>query len=242
VTGYPGEPPAKCGVPVADLGAAMYAVYAILSAVIGRGASGKGQHIDASLFEAALGFSIWEASEYWATGTPPGPIGTASRMSAPYQAFRTADGYVAIGAGNDRLWKTLCELLGRMDLVSDPRFPDNAGRLANLPALVEELEATFTQHATAEWVERLLAAGIPAGPIHDYGEALESEHARERGMVMEMQHPVEGKIRALGYPVKLGDAQQRLRYAPPLLGQHTDEIRAELGLKPTATPDPVSRP
>ena len=235
VTGYPGGPPAKCGVPVADLGAAMYAVYAILSAVIGRGTSGNGQHIDASLFEAALGFSIWEASEYWATGTPPGPIGTASRMSAPYQALRTAEGYVAIGAGNDRLWKALCDLLGREDLLDDPRFGDNVGRLANLPALIEQLEISFVRRTTSEWVELLLAAGIPAGPIHNYGEALESEHARKRGMVMDMQHPVEGNIRALGYPVKLSETPQQLRHPPPLLGQHTDEILAELGLKPPAS-------
>ena len=234
VTGYPDEPPAKCGVPVADLGAAMYAVYAILSAVIGRATSGQGQHIDASLFEAALGFSIWEASEYWATGAAPGPIGTASRMSAPYQAFRTADGYIAIGAGNDRLWKMLCDAIGRPELVNDARFTNNIGRLANLPALIKELEQAFTQQSTAEWVERLLAAGVPAGPILDYGEALESEHTRERGMVMEMQHPMEGPIRALGYPVKLSAIQQQLRYPPPRLGQHTDEILAELGLKPTA--------
>ena len=126
--------------------------------------------------------------------------------------------------------------------ISDPRFPDNAGRLANLPALIKELETTFKQRSTTEWVEHLLKAGVPAGPIHDYGEALESEHIRERSMVMEMQHPVEGKIRALGYPVKLDDKQQRLRYPPPLLGQHNDEIRAELGLKPTASqPVPASQ-
>ena len=238
VTGYPGETPAKCGVPVADLGAAMYAVYAILSAVIGRARSGQGQHIDGSLFEAALGFSIWEASEYWATGTPPGPIGTASRMSAPYQAFRTADGYIAIGAGNDRLWRMLCTTLDRQDLIDDARFTDNVGRLANLPALVAELEQAFTRRTTAEWVEMLLAAGIPAGPILDYGEALESKHARARDMVMEMQHPVEGPIRALGFPVKLSATQQQLRYPPPLLGQHTDEILTELGLKPAA-PQPI---
>jgi formyl-CoA transferase len=238
VTGYPGEVPAKCGVPVADLGAAMYSVCAILSAVIGRSTSGKGQYIDASLFEAALGFSIWEASEYWATGMPPGPIGTASRMSAPYQVFRTADGYIALGAGNDRLWKALCQLLSRPGLMADPRYQDNVGRLKHLPALIEELEKSFAEKDTAAWVDALLAAGIPAGPINDYGAALESDHTRMRGMVMQMQHPVEGNINALGYPVKMGAGQQRLRHPPPLLGQHTDEILNELGLKPMASQAP----
>ncbi len=236
VTGHPGEAPAKCGVPVADLGAAMFAVYAILSAVIGRSKTGQGQYIDTSLFDAALGFSIWEASEYWATGKSPAAIGTASRMSAPYQAFRTADGYIAIGAGNDRLWRALCDVIGRPELVKDVRFPDNAGRIANLPALVAELERSFATASTAAWVERLLAGGVPAGPLLNYKDSLESEHAHARAAILEMAHPVEGSVRALGFPVKLSSAEQRVRHPPPLLGQHTNEILAELGIaEPRAT-------
>jgi crotonobetainyl-CoA:carnitine CoA-transferase CaiB-like acyl-CoA transferase len=234
VTGYPGQAPAKVGVPISDIGSAMFAVYAILSALIGRGRTGQGQHIDAALFDAALGFSIWEASDFWATNMAPGPIGTASRMSAPYQAFRTADGYVAIGAGNDRLWQLLCQAIEREDLLGDPRFPDMATRLANLQALVDELEQTFGTRSTADWVKRLLDAGVPAGPINDYAQSLTSEHAQARDMVMPISHPVEGEIRSLGFPVKMSGTPQQLRYPPPRLGEHTDEILAELGLSERA--------
>jgi crotonobetainyl-CoA:carnitine CoA-transferase CaiB-like acyl-CoA transferase len=230
ITGDPDGPPAKSGVPVADIGAALFALYGILSAYIGRLETGEGQHIDAALFEAGLAFAIWDISEFWGTGKVPQKLGTANRMSAPYQAVRASDGYFVMGANNDKLWRSLCELIHRPDLLKDVRFTTIADRLANRIALIEELEKTFATQAANHWVEQFLAAGIPAGPIYDYAQALDNSHVRHRNMVMEIDHPVEGDVRSIGFPVKMSGTPQQIRMPPPLLGAHTDEILAELGM------------
>ena len=228
-TGYPGLPPVKNSIPIADLGSGLLALYGILSAVVGREHSGEGQFIDASLFETAIGLSIWETAEYWGTGRVPGPIGSANRMSAPYQAVRAADGYLVIGAANQKLWISLCEVISRQELIEDPRFLDNTVRLRNREALIEEIEKSFAARSSEDWAEALLAAGVPAAPIYDYEQALQSEQASARDMVMEIDHPVEGTIKALGFPVKMSATPQEVRHPPPLLGQHTEAILAELG-------------
>ena len=234
VTGHPGGPPVKAGVPVADIGCARFAVYGILSAYIGRQASGEGQYIDASLFDSALAFSIWDTSEYWGTGRIPEPLGTANRMSAPYQAVRAADGYFVMGATNQKLWRLLCDVLGREDLLADARFQDIAGRLAHREALIAELETSFAAKTAEDWVADLLAAGIPAGRMNTYPEAFESEHGRHRAMRIEVPHPIEGSVPNIGFPVKLSGTPAQVRRHAPLLGEHTDEILSELGLSEAA--------
>lgn len=228
--GIPGAEPVKSGVSVADLGAGMFALYAILSAVIGRQASGRGQYIDASLFEAALGLSIWETTEYWATGQSPQPLGSANRMSAPYQAFEASDGSFVVGAANQKLWQAFVRVIERPDLLSDPRFVENKDRVGNRTVLADLLAPILKARTVDHWVEGFLSAGVPAGPINDFGAALGSDHAQARGMVQEIDHPVEGKIKALGFPVKLSGTPQQVRLHPPLLGEHTDSILDELGL------------
>jgi formyl-CoA transferase len=230
ITGDPDGPPAKSGVPVADIGAALFALYGILSAYIGRLETGEGQHIDASLFEAGIAFAIWDISEFWGTGKIPHKLGTGNRMSAPYQAVGASDGYFVMGANSDKLWRSLCEVIHRSDLLKDSRFITIADRLANRLVLIEELEKTFTTRPADYWVEQLLAAGIPAGPIYNYAQALDNDHVRHRKMVMEIEHPVEGKVRAIGFPVKLSGTPQQLRMPPPLLGADTEEILVELGI------------
>lgn len=230
VTGYPGGPPVKAGVPVADIGCALFAVYAVLAAHIGARDSGQGQYVDASLFEAALAFSVWDTCDWWGTGQRPQPLGTANKMSAPYQAMRAADGWFVMGANNQKLWQTLCAVIERPDLLEDPRFATIALRLAHREALAEALEQTFRQRPGEHWVQGLLAAGIPAGPILGYPEAFASEQAQARGMRMEIEHPVEGVVPNIGFPVKLSGTPQRVRRHPPLLGEHTDELLAELGI------------
>ena len=230
ITGHPGGPPAKSGVPVTDIGCSLFALYAILSAYIGRQATGEGQYIDASLYEAGLAFAIWDICEYWGTGRVPERIGTANRMAAPYQAVRASDGYFVFGANNDRLYKRLCESIDRPDLLTHPDYVTNALRIANRDALIAALEETFAALTRDQCVERLLAAGIPAGPINDYAEVLNSEHAAARAAVMEIEHPVERHVRSIGFPVKLSGTPQQVRRPPPLLGEHTAEILAELGL------------
>jgi len=226
--GFPGLEPAKNSIAVADLGAGLFTAYAILSAVIGRQSSGQGQYIDASLLEAAMGLSIWETTELWGTGKPPTPIGSANRMSAPYQAVMASDGWFVIGAANQGLWLTFIDVIGRKELQDDPRYANNADRVVNRQQLIDDLAPTFLTRTKQEWIDTLLGAGVPAAPILDYGEAMESEQAVAREMVMQVKHPVEGEFKALGFPVKMSGTPQQVRLPPPLLNEHGDEIRHEL--------------
>jgi crotonobetainyl-CoA:carnitine CoA-transferase CaiB-like acyl-CoA transferase len=226
--GFPDMEPAKNSIAVADLGAGLFALYGILSALIGRGRTGQGQYIDASLFEAALGLSVWETTELWGTGKAPIPIGSANRMSAPYQAVMASDGWFVIGAANQKLWLTFLNVLGRSELQGDPRYRTNALRVENRLSLIEDLAPTFLTRTREEWVAALLAAGVPAAPILDYREATTSEQARARGMVQIAPHPVEGEFRMLGFPVKMRGTPQEVRLPPPLLDEHGEDIRREL--------------
>lgn len=230
-TGLPGQEPVKNSTPVGDLGAALFCVYGILSALIGREKTGEGQFIGASLIEAALGLSVWETAELWGTGKSPKPLGSANRMSAPYQAVKASDNNFVFAAANDRLWLALLEVLNRPEMAQDPRFVTNSERVANHVILMQELKPVFETRTAEEWVDLLLAAGVPAGPINDYHEALASDHVKACKMVQEIAHPVEGSFNALGFPVKMSGTPQEVRYPPPLLDQHGDEIRAELAAR-----------
>lgn len=230
VTGYPDGPPVKAGVPVADIGCALFAIYATLSAYIGAKNTGQGQHVDAALFDSAMAFSVWDVCDWWGTGKPPQPLGTSNKMTAPYQAMASSDGHFVMGANNQKLWVQLCTVMGRTELLQDPRFSTISLRLANRPALQDELEKTFKLHTKDHWVQTLLDNGIPAGPILSYPEAFGSEHAKVRNMRMEIDHPVEGKVPNIGFAVKLSGTPQQVRRHPPLLGEHNDEVLAELGL------------
>jgi formyl-CoA transferase len=211
------------------MSAGLYCAVGILTACIARERTGRGQYIDTSLYEAALALSVWETAELWSTGHVPAPLGSAHRLSAPYQALRTRDGHVTVGANNPRLWERFCRALRREDLLADPRFRTNADRMANRDVLAAELESVLKGGDTDEWVALLLDAGVPAGPLRDYGQVCEDPHTLAREMVITMEHPVEGEIRGLGIPVKLSDTPGRVRRAAPMLGEHTDEILARLG-------------
>ncbi len=228
--GLPGGEPVKSGVPIGDLGAGMFAAYGILSAVIGRQRTGRGQYIDTSLFDAALALSVWETTELWATGRSPGPLGTANRMSAPYQAFSAADGKFVVGAANQKLWLLFCDVIGRPELKQDPRYIDNKDRVANREVLAADVAPVFLTRTAEEWVDAFLTAGIPAGPINSYVEAFDNDHARSRQAMIEIDHPVEGRFKALGFPAKMSGPGPSVRRPPPLLGEHTNELLTELGL------------
>jgi formyl-CoA transferase len=228
ITGEPHGAPVKCGLPVGDLGAGMFCATAILAACIHRDRTGRGQYVETSLYEAVLAMGVWESTEYWATGRVPQRLGSANRMSAPYQVLATRDGYLTIGANNERLWQRLCEGLGRPELVDDPRFVNNADRMDRRAELAATLEATLRTRDTDEWVSDLLSAGVPCGPILDYGQILDGDpHAAARGMVQQVEHPVAGTVRILGSPMKLRDTPVTIRRPPPLLGEHTAEVLAE---------------
>jgi crotonobetainyl-CoA:carnitine CoA-transferase CaiB-like acyl-CoA transferase len=229
VTGEPDGNPVKCGVPVSDLSAGLFCAIGILSALAARERTGEGQRIDTSLWEGALALSIWETAELWSTGVAPQPMGSAHRLTAPYQALKTRDGHITVGGNNQKLWELLCATIGREDLPGDPRFATNTDRMANRPALAAELETALVAHDTAHWVDTLLNAGVPAGPILDYQQVVDDPHTQARDMVVEMEHPEAGTVYGLGIPVKLSATPGSIRRPAPLLGQHTEEILAELG-------------
>ena len=234
VTGEPGGAPVKSGVPIADLSVGLFAVNGILAALIARGKTGRGQHIDASLFDSALAMAAWETTEYWASGETPQPMGSAHRLSAPYQAFRTSDGYITLAALTRAQWQHLCSTIDRAALADDPRFATNAARMANRPALVAEIEAALAARTTEDWVARMLAAGVPAGPIYDFAHVVSNPHTKARHMIEDVDHPVAGRIHTLGFPLKMSETPPRVRRAPPLLGEHSAEIRRELGMEANA--------
>ena len=229
ITGHPDAPPVKIGVPITDLNAGMYAALGVLSAYINRLNTGQGQHVDTSLLEAGLAYTIWESAIYFATGESPGPPGSGHPLSAPYQAFATKDGHINLGGANQANWERLCPAIGLPDLVRDPRFATNADRNANLAALVEILDEAFAARSTSEWTEVLNAAGVPAGPIHDMSEVYSDPQVLARDMVAEMDHPTAGKVRNIGIPLKLSETPGTIRRPAPTLGQHTDKVLAEFG-------------
>lgn len=229
VTGEADGNPVKCGIPIGDLGAGLFATLGILSAYIARQQTGTGQHIDVSLYESALALSVWESTELWTTGQVPARYGSAHRLSAPYQSLRTGDGYITVGANNQRLWERFCGAIGREDLREDPRFATNADRMAGISELVAEIESTMVGRTTDDWMRALDDAGVPCGPIRDYAEVFEDPHTLARDMMVEMDHPVEGTVRGLGIPVKMSDTPGSVRRAAPLLGEHTDEVLARHG-------------
>ncbi len=204
VTGEPGGNPVKAGVPVSDLCAGLFCAIGILSALHARERTGEGQQIDTSLWEGAMALTVWETAELWSTGNVPQPLGSAHRLSAPYQALRTRDGYVTVGGNTQTPVRRGCaRRSGGRSSIEDPRFVDQPDRMANRPELVVELERALTERDTAEWVETLLAAGVPAGPLHDVQQVVDDPHTKAREMVVEMEHPEAGTVYGLGIPVKL---------------------------------------
>lgn len=229
VTGHPGEAPAKVGVPITDLGAGLFAVIGVLAALHHRSQSGRGQHIDTSLVEAGLALSVWEATHYFTTGQVPGPIGSAHRLTAPYQAFRCADGYITIGGANDRNFTKIARVLGHPEWLADERFATNHERVQNQAALAALIDAVTHRQPRAFWLEQFEQAGVPSGPILDYEDALTTPQAIAREMTVDVEHPTLGKLRTLGTPIKMSDTPLNPRRRAPLLGEHTDAVLGDAG-------------
>ncbi|MFM1992099.1 MAG: hypothetical protein RJA99_5056 [Pseudomonadota bacterium] len=229
ITGEPGRPPAKVGSSVADLNAGLLAASGILAAYVHRLKTGEGQRVDTSLMEAALHQTGWHASVWFATGTSPGPLGSGHVLAAPYQAFRARDGWIVIGGANASNWERVCDVLGRPDWKTDPRFADNSARMANLPALAEAIDGVLGSRDAADWLAALAAAGVPAGPVHTIGEALSHPQTLARRMVVDLPHPTAGSTRALGAPIKLSATPTEVRRHAPALGEHTREVLREHG-------------
>ena len=229
VTGDEDGPPAKAGVPLSDLAAGLFGAYGILCALEHRERTGEGQLVDTSLLEAAMALTVWEATEYWVTGRAPRPLGSAHRLAAPYQALRASDGWFTVGANNDKLFESFCRVIDRPDLAADPRYAGVRERLRHRAALVAEIERTTAKETRAHWLARLDRAGVPAGPINTYPEALADPHALARDMIVDLVHPGAGPIKALGVPVKLSGTPGAVDRPAPLLGQDNAAVLTELG-------------
>ena len=230
VTGYPGSPPVKVSIPLADLSAGLFAANGVLAAYIHRLKTGEGQVIDTSLLESAIALTVWEAAEYWGSGVTPGPKGSAHRLVAPYQAMESADGYFNIGVANQANYERLCATLERPDLLADPRFASNPDRVRHYEALAEEIQRTTRTRPSAEWLAVFERAGVPAGPIYGMDEVFANEHVIARGMTVELEHPTAGVINNLGIPVKLSATPGQVRMPAPTLGQHTESILRQFNI------------
>jgi len=229
VTGEPDGAPNKAGFPVTDLGTGMFGAYGVLCALQARQLTGLGQRVDCSLFDTSVAYSVWQTAKYLDTGVPPGRMGSAHPLSAPYQAFRTADRYVVIGAGSQGLYRRLCAVLSLEELIDDERFdtqPKRMIRAIELAALIEEKTST---RSSADLLEALTEAGVPAGPILDVAEMLADPQAAAREMVIETDNPVFGPLRTIGNPVKLSETPWSLRRFAPRLGEQTTEVLQECG-------------
>jgi formyl-CoA transferase len=232
ITGEPGRAPVKAGVPLTDLGAGLFALAGILAALHHRHRTGRGQHIDTSLVEAGVALSVWEATEYFATGAIPQPMGSAHRMSAPYQAVRCSDGYITLGAANDRLFARLCGLLGHPAWAEDPDFADDSLRVRHREELASRIEAVTVHRSRREWLELFQRNDVPCGPINNYEEVMRDPQVLSRQMILETDHPTLGRIRTLGSPLKMSETPTTAGRRAPLLAEHTEEVLREAGYSP----------
>jgi len=225
----PGRPPVKCGPPLTDITAGILGAMGVLAAYVHRQATGEGQRVDTSLFEAGVTQTYWQSAIALASGASPGPLGSAHPLSAPYQAFKTSDGWVNVGASSEETWRRLIQALGRPELGRDARFARNADRMGHLPELVTQLGPEFKKRSTAEWVAMLERAGVPAGPVLTIQEMLQHPQTAAREMLTEVPHPRLGTVRTLGFPIRLSGTPAEVRRGAPVLGEHTREVLLELG-------------
>ena len=229
ITGHPNSPPAKVGVPVTDLTAGLFAANGIMAAYIHALKTGQGQMVDTSLMEAGVAYTVWESSVYFAEGEIPGPLGSAHRVSAPYQALRTKDGYLNLGAATQPTWEQLCRAIEREDLMEDDRFRNPWDRKAREEELAALLEETFSTQDTAHWLQLLDDAGVVAGPIYNMEQVYQDPQVLARKMLVDTEDPELGTVHNIGVPVKLSATPGSIRRRAPALGEHSAEILLERG-------------
>ena len=224
-----GAPPMKCGAPLTDITAGILACVGVLAALHERESSGKGQMVDTSLYEAGITHTYWHSAICFATGQPPGPMGSAHPLNGPYQAFPASDGWITVGAANQENWVRLLQALETPALGDDPRFVNNAQRMRNLPALTETLSPLFQRRTVAEWLRRLEEVGVPAGPVLNIAQMHADPQALAREMIVETSHPTAGPTKAIGLPIKFSETPGGVRRPAPLMGEHNREVLRECG-------------
>lgn len=231
MTGERNGKPVKVGIAIHDIAAAQTAIQSILMAYIHRLKSGEGQYIDVSLVDSGLAWTVWEAAAYFGKGQIPYRNGTAHRVSAPYQGFQTKDGFILIGAGNQKLWEKFClNVTRKTEWLDDSRYATNSLRNEHVSELEKEIEEVLILETSDYWLTLLDKQGIPAGPIYSYDQTLNDLHIKEREMVIEYEHPLAGTIQNLGFPAKFSETPGQLMRPAPLLGQHNLEILKELDI------------
>ncbi len=229
ITGEPDGPPVKVGVPIADITAGMFAAYGIAIALFTRDKTGSGQMVDISLLDSQVALLTYRAGSFFASGEIPKRIGSGHPVIVPYQAFKARDVYINIAVGNDQLWGKFCKAVGLEDIMNDHRFATNAKRVQNRDAVVKAVGDLIATKNGEEWLKILTDAGIPCGPIYTVDKIFSDPQVIHRQMVAELHHPKAGTIKVTGNPVKLSDTPGEPSVAPPLLGQHTQEVLEGLG-------------
>jgi crotonobetainyl-CoA:carnitine CoA-transferase CaiB-like acyl-CoA transferase len=223
INGPEDGPPFRLPIAISDVTAGMFLAFGLLAALEARQRTGRGQYVETSLLEAATSLCVYEAAHYFATGTRPPRIGQQHRGSSPYQVFQTADGWITIGASQDNFFEALCRIVELPELPFDPRFADLASRVRHNRELVALLQEPLRTMPSAHWLAALEEAGIPAGPVLHFDEVFEDPHMLAREMVVETEHPLTGRFRTLGVPVKLSETPGSVRHPAPRLGEHSVE-------------------
>ena len=226
--GTPGGGPMRVGVPVIDIFTGMYATIAICAALANRAVTGRGQHLDVALLDSCMALLANQGMSYLATGETPKRIGNTHPTIVPYQVFPTADGAIILACGNDNLFAKFCAVAKREELLRDERFAKNANRVKHRTTLVPILEEVFRERSTAAWVEALEKAGVPCGPINTVAQAFADPQVQARGMQIRLPHPLAGEVPLMGSPMKFSGTPLEHQLAPPLLGQHADEILEQM--------------
>ena len=228
VTGEPGGPPMRMGLPMGDLSGGMFGAFAVAGALFQRTRTGEGTHLDLSLLDCQVSLLTYMAQYFWTDGRVPGPQGTAHASVVPYQALATRDGHLIVAVFAEKFWAGFCRAAGRPDWVEDPRFVTNRDRVAHRAEFGAEAEALFRTRSTGEWLERLHAEGVPAAPILSVDRVLDDRQVRHRDMVVAVTHPRHGALPTLGTPIKF-DPPEAFTPAPPArLGEHTDQTLRDL--------------
>jgi crotonobetainyl-CoA:carnitine CoA-transferase CaiB-like acyl-CoA transferase len=228
ITGEPDRPPARVGIPLADMSGGIFACKGILAALYARERTGRGQRVELSMFDCMLNLLGYIGTMWLSNRELPKPPGSGHDYTVPWQAFKAKDGYIVVATREDSFWRKLCEVLERPEFAHDPRFATNAERCRHRQVLVPQLEAVFAQREVAQWMQRLRAAQVPASPVNHLDDAFAEPPVAERAMILEYEHPEVGTVRVPGNPIKLSEAPEAISRPAPRLGEHTDEILSGL--------------
>ena len=230
ITGEEGRGPVKAGISIADVGAGMFGVIGVLLALQARALSGRGQRVDTSLLEGQLAMLSYHLTSYFATGRPPIRRGASSQLSVPYQAFQAKDDWVVVAAFTPRMWQGVCRAIERPQWADDERYADSSRRAANRATLIPMLAEVFATRTVDDWVTRLSAEGVPCTSVNSIDKVVADPQVAARDMIVEVDHPTIGRLRMAGLPIKLSENPGSVKTPPPLLGEHTRQVLAGLGL------------